>query len=93
MLKVTVQLKGEARNSFDKIHKYLENDKLTITSRRTDLDRKYRHEKHPKQWSIDDYVTIVTIVGGNSINLLEEVHRGVKTINGIYPGSALIVEP
>jgi len=87
-LKITVDLSGKARENFNEIHKYLENDFLTITSRSTWISPEDR--KDP-DWQIDHMKTRLQIVGDRNINLKQTVQTAVDNINKIYPNTVEIM--
>jgi hypothetical protein len=88
MNKVTIQLSGDAKNHFDKIHHFLENEKLSITARYTALDVKYDGIM-PEKWTSDDLVTLLMLVGNEDVQ--KEVHLAVANINALYPQTAQIL--
>lgn len=84
--KLTVKLIGEARTNFDGgVHRFLENDKMTITSRRSWIDESKR-----KDFCEADIQLLIDVVCGHDDDLFALVTDGVDRINNIYPGTACI---
>jgi hypothetical protein len=91
-MRATVQLKGEARQGYGKIYQLFENEKLSVTLRRTGWDSKYEGIK-PENWTTEDIVMFIDVVAGEKTDLNAEVESAINEVNRIYPGCAIRVNP
>lgn len=81
---VKVILKGEAHRNFDKIHHFLENDKLTITLRTVTFPEEImRNERLLRE---GDVMTLLHIVGSSEAETYHLVCTGVENINSYLNG-------
>lgn len=91
MSEIKIQLSGDAREYFDdEVHHFLENEKLSIRSRLTLLDEKYKGIV-PENWVPSDLVTVVVVTAGSNIDIMKEVKQAIENINKLYPNSTKII--
>lgn len=87
--KITIYLSGEARENFDKICHFFENNSLTITSRSTWITPEDR--ERDIKFQLDNLKTRLQICGAHNIDLKQTVQNAVNNVNSMYHNTAEII--